>query len=92
MRFEWDETKNRTNIRKYGFDFTDAWKIFEFPVLTDLDDRYDYREGRWTAIGVLGSRIVVIVYTEPAQDTVRIISLRKALQYEQEIYKQTISH
>jgi len=24
MRFEWDESKNRANIRKHGIDFRDA--------------------------------------------------------------------
>ncbi len=24
MRFEWDASKNRANVRKHGFDFADA--------------------------------------------------------------------
>jgi len=28
MQFEWDEEKNRANIRKHKLDFVDAWKIF----------------------------------------------------------------
>jgi len=28
VNFEWDEGKNRENIRKHGLDFEDAWKIF----------------------------------------------------------------
>ncbi|MGH9871781.1 MAG: hypothetical protein ACRD9S_04850 [Pyrinomonadaceae bacterium] len=31
MNFEWDEDKNRENIRKHGIDFNDAWQIFEGP-------------------------------------------------------------
>jgi hypothetical protein len=41
MIFEWDEEKNRTNIIDHGFDFADAWEIFESPMLTALDDRVD---------------------------------------------------
>lgn len=38
MRFEWDDEKNESNISKHGFDFADAWEIFEAPLLTALDD------------------------------------------------------
>ena len=41
MRFEWDEQKRKANIRKHGFDFRDAWKVFELPMLVALDDRQD---------------------------------------------------
>ncbi len=32
MRFVWDERKNRINIRKHGFDFVDAAKVFAGPI------------------------------------------------------------
>jgi hypothetical protein len=28
MKIEWDEAKNRANIRKHGFDFADAEEVF----------------------------------------------------------------
>lgn len=28
MDFEWDEAKNRSNIRKHGLDFADAEEMF----------------------------------------------------------------
>ncbi len=59
MKFKWNERKNTVNIRKHGFNFTNAWEIFEGPMLTTLDDRYDYGEERWIAIGSLRTRIVV---------------------------------
>jgi uncharacterized DUF497 family protein len=55
VSFEWDEGKNRENIRKHGFGFGDAWQIFEFPVLDELDARTYYGEERWTGIGLLGN-------------------------------------
>jgi len=39
VTFEWDERKNKENIRKHGFDFADAWQVFESPMLADLDAR-----------------------------------------------------
>ena len=88
MGFEWDEQKNQANIRKHGFSFADAWKLFEAPMLIDLDDRIDYGEDRWIGIGRLQSRIVVVIYTEPDAETIRVISLRKALSYERHTYEQ----
>lgn len=41
MRFEWDENKRQENLRKHGFDFADAWKIFTTPLLTEIDKRED---------------------------------------------------
>ena len=90
MRFEWDDEKNRANLAKHGFDFTDAWEIFQAPLLTALDARHDYGEERWIGIGLLRSRIVVVVYTEPSSDTIRIISLRKAVKHERIRYEQAL--
>ncbi len=39
MNFAWDEDKNQENIRKHGFDFADAWEIFEAPMRTALSIR-----------------------------------------------------
>jgi len=49
MRFEWDGQKNKTNIRKYGLDFADAWEIFTAPMLTALDD---WRCETWKMWGI----------------------------------------
>ncbi len=46
MDFEWDEEKNKGNIRQRSFDFADAWEIFEVPMQTALDLREDYGEER----------------------------------------------
>jgi hypothetical protein len=82
VHFEWDERKNAANIRKHEFDFGDAWEIFASPMLTALDTREDYGEERWIGIGFLRERIVVVVFTERKDNTIRIISLRKALRHE----------
>lgn len=91
MNFEWDEDKNQENIRKHGFDFADAWEIFEAPVLRDLDTREDYGEDRFSGIGFLGNRIVVVLFTERGEDSVRIISLRKALKDERQRFEEALS-
>jgi uncharacterized DUF497 family protein len=92
MKFEWDEGKNQTNFIKNGFDFTDAYRIFNLPMFVELDERENYGEDRFVAIGLLDGRVVVIVYTEPDDQTIRIISLRKALSLEQKHYEQYLKN
>jgi len=53
MRFEWDEAKNRANIRKHGLDFADAEIMFRNVLLVRADTREDYDEKRWIGIGQL---------------------------------------
>ena len=90
MQFVWDEQKRKLNIEKHGFDFRDAWRVFESPMLVALDDRFDYGEDRWIGIGRLSVHVVVVIFTEPAFDTVRIISLMKATKHERYRYEQPL--
>jgi hypothetical protein len=92
MNFEWDGRKNESNIAKHGFDFADASRIFTLPMVVDLDIRENYDEDRFVGIGLLDGRVVVIVYTEPNEQTIRIISLRKALSHERKRYEQYIKN
>ncbi|MBE9011628.1 BrnT family toxin [Pseudanabaenaceae cyanobacterium LEGE 13415] len=92
MNFEWDDRKNETNIDKHGFDFADAHRIFDLPMVVELDERYDYGEDRFIGTGMLDGRVVVLVYTEPDEDTIRVISLRKALSHERKHYEQYLKN
>jgi len=89
MKFEWDERKNQINLRSHRYSFKNASEVFDGPMLIDLDDRFDYGEDRWIGIGRLRSQIVVVIYTEPDDETVRVISLRKALKHERIRYELT---
>lgn len=92
MKFEWDEEKNKENIRKHGLDFADAWQIFEAPMLTALDTKEDYGEDRFIGLGFLRNFVVVVVYTEPQEETSRIVSLRKALKHERARFEEALRH
>ena len=92
MKFEWDQQKNQANIAKHELDFTDASKVFRLPLRISLDERQDYGEERWVGLGILDGRVVVVVFTEPDQQTIRIISLRKALPYERKRYEQYLKN
>lgn len=90
MTYEWDENKNRLNIRKHGIDFMDVPSVFQHPMVTFLDQKAYYGEERWIGIGVLKTIIAVIVFTEPNEDTIRIVSARKATRHEEQIYRDEI--
>jgi len=93
VRFEWDERKNEENIRKHNLDFEDAPEIFESPMLVRLDTREDYGEDRWSGVGIIHGLIVAVAFTERDDgETIRIISLRKAVRHEREAYKKALSH
>lgn len=92
MRFEWDEAKNRLNIRDHKIDFADVPPVFRGPMLVELDDREEYGEDRWVAVGSLGNLVIVVVYTERRRDTVRIISARKANRFERRRYEQSLKN
>jgi len=92
MKFEWDEAKDRTNIRKHGFDFADVPEVFRGPLLARPDTREDYGEERWIAMGLLKHRVVVLSFTQRAEDVIRIISLRKADRNEREAFEKAIQH
>jgi hypothetical protein len=93
MTFVWDEKKNRANIRKHGIDFRDVIDLFNHPMLVRLDTRQDHGEDRWIGVGWLGSTVAVVVYIEwEDEETIRIISARRATMYETEEYGKRITH
>ena len=90
MKYEWDEVKNRLNIRNHGIDFMDVPSMFQHPMVMFLDQRKDYGEERWLGIGILKTILAVVVFAEPNDETTRIISARKATKHEEQIYRDEI--
>ncbi len=66
--------------------------MFNHPVLTLLDDREDYSEEPWIAIGWMRALVGVVVYAEREGDVIRIISARKATTNEVRRYEQAIKN
>jgi uncharacterized protein len=90
MEFEWDEAKRISNLRKHGIDFADVPAMFDGDTLTFEDVRNDYGEQRFTVYGLLQYTIAVVIYTDRKQN-IRIISARRASNYEQRIYCEEFS-
>lgn len=77
MRYIWGEAKRKANLKKHGLNFADAEKVFVGPMVLIEDIREDYGEQRMIGIGLLDCLVVLIVHVE-TDETIRIISMRKA--------------
>ena len=87
MLYEWDDEKNRSNIRKHGADFADAALALEDDDAVTIRDDDSEEEERFVTIGTdpLG-RLLVVVYTWRGEN-IRIVSARKATRRERAIYE-----
>jgi len=90
MHFEWDSEKEKTNIEKHGVSFREAAALLSSSeeYLEIYDVTHSQEEDRFIAIGPLAERIIVVVYTERPQDTVRVISARSATKSEIQLYQE----
>lgn len=78
MKFDFDLQKNAANMSKHGLSF-DMVPLLDWQfALIGEDDRRDYGEVRFTALVPDGApRLFAVCYTL-RQDTMRVISFRKA--------------
>ncbi len=84
---EFDPAKDAVNRAKHGISLAAAAELLQGPILVIKDDRRDYTEDRWLAIGSIRGDIYACVYTERA-GWQRIISLRPANRKERRRYAQ----
>lgn len=89
MQFEWDPAKAAANIRKHGVTFHEAATVLEDPLSTTFpDDSHSVAERRFVTIGAsLRGRLLVVAHSE-RNDTIRIISARRATRRERAFYEQ----
>jgi len=65
-RFEWSLAKAARNERKHGISFEEAARVFDDDVyLEAFDPVHSDDEDRYRVIGLIGSALVSVVYTEP---------------------------
>lgn len=84
--FEWGDEKNAINVEKHRISFEEAVAIFDGPVLTSVDDRFDYGEVREISIGFLGDTVVLSVTHTERGKRKRLISARKASRAERRMF------
>ncbi len=92
MRFEWDPEKAARNERLHGVSFDEARELFttDAPVLEVYDVDHTETEDRFKSIGPIRRGLVLVVWTERADDLVRIISARWATKAEREMYAEYV--
>jgi len=89
LNFDWDEKKNQSNIQKHKVSFEDAKSAFyddNAKLISDPDHSDD--EDRFILMGMnrnLKLLVVVHVYRDN-ENTIRIISARKATKRETKFY------
>jgi uncharacterized protein len=89
IEFDWEEGKRRTNRRKHGIDFADAVEVFYDELACTMADPDHHAEQRFVLTGIDAfARILVVVYTQPDEQTIRIISARPATVAERRYYEQ----
>lgn len=89
VEFEWDAAKAAANLRKHRVDFQEAATVLEDALSTTFpDETHSSDERRFVTIGTSGrGRLLVVAHTE-RNDTIRIISARRATRREREFYEQ----
>lgn len=89
MRFEWDPEKAALNLRKHGVDFGEGSTVFGDPLARIIDDPiHSHYEQRFVLLGWSSyGRLLVVAFTEPKPDTIRIMSVRKAQPRERRDYE-----
>jgi len=79
VKFEWDENKRIANLKKHGFDFADAYIVFEDEnAVRYPDEREDYGEERFVIVGKINGIIIASVCYAGRNENIRIISMRYA--------------
>jgi uncharacterized protein len=88
LTFSWDERKASANLRRHGIRFEEAATVFIDPVGRAYDDPdHSAYEARFLLVGhSLAGRILLVVHAEK-DDTIRIISARRATPREREDFE-----
>lgn len=87
-RFEWDSEKDKQNIKKHGFSFSEILEVFDDPyLLTKFDDKHSTGdEERFFSVGAVRGIVLIAVCHTDRKGRIRIISARKAEPKLQEVY------
>lgn len=88
LLFEWDKTKELSNIRKHGLSFEDAMVVFADPLAKIFPDEWhSLGERREIILGhARDRRLLVVVFCELRNDRIRIVSARQATAKERRGY------
>jgi uncharacterized DUF497 family protein len=86
---EWDPVKAEINLKKHQVSFEEASTVFDDPLfITFLDVEHSDDEERYITLGLSQrNRLLLIAHTD-REETIRIISARKATKNERRFYEE----
>ena len=86
MNYEWDSEKDKSNIKKHRVRFADAASVFQDDFAITIDDD-NQEEQRFVTLGMDAfGRVLVVIFTW-RDDTIRIISAKKATPTQRKQYE-----
>ncbi|MEM1403884.1 MAG: BrnT family toxin [Pseudomonadota bacterium] len=89
LTFEWDEKKSASNLKKHGVSFEEAKSVFT-DVFARLipDPDHSGEDDRFILLGTsIDSRLLIVCHCIRSEESIRIISARKADRDERRIYE-----
>ena len=88
MQYEWDPSKEKTNIKKHGVSFADARDALNCGLVMVLKEDSESGENRYIYLGMCKKlNLLVVVIAYPEDEITRIISARKANKGERKLYE-----
>jgi len=89
MKFEWDNKKAKSNLKKHQVSFEEGASIFgDALALTFRDPDHSVGEIRYLTFGVSQNGSLLVLSHTYRNDLVRIISVRRATRAERKIYEE----
>ena len=90
MNVLWDPEKAEANFRKHRIRFSDGELVFYDPMALEIEEQFVDDEQRFVSVGSDSiGRVLVVVYVY-IEDSVRLISARKATPGERKAYEKRI--
>jgi uncharacterized DUF497 family protein len=87
MKFVWDRNKAVANEKWHEVSFAEASEAFyDLHAIVEPDEEHSWDEQRHRLIGASSRRLLFVVYTEPNERTIRLISAREVEPYERRKY------
>jgi uncharacterized DUF497 family protein len=92
MHLEWNDEKNRQNLRKHDVRFETAALVFDDPYALTQREETTSEEERWVTLGSVGAGTLLFVvhtwFEQDEEEAARIISARAATPRERRSYEE----
>lgn len=90
INVEFDSKKAASNLKKHGVAFEAASVALLDPLALVIEDPDALGEARWLLLGMSDLGLLTVCYTLRDEETIRLISARKATLKEKKYYAQGI--